>query len=197
MKTVKRIVAVLLAVMLMAPAAVNAAAPSVRDTNLNKKKATATVTYNKKTQLPTTITVNGQKLVVGKDCVIVNKKKSGKKNSGTYKITIKGIGNYSGTTTVTYKIKKAEQKIKTYAKAKTYKASAIKKKGNLKTKAISKKVTYKVTGKKSAKKYIKVSKNGKVTIKKGIKKGTYKIVIKAKATKNHKEGKKVVKITIK
>ena len=32
MKTVKRIAAVLLAVMLMAPAAVNAAAPSVRDT---------------------------------------------------------------------------------------------------------------------------------------------------------------------
>lgn len=148
MKTVKRIAAVLLAVMLMAPAAVNAAAPSVRDTNLNKKKATATVTYNKKTQLPTTITVNGQKLVVGKDCVIVKKKKSGKKF-------------------------------------------------NLKTKAISKKVTYKVTGKKSAKKYIKVSKKGKVTIKKGIKKGTYKIVIKAKATKNHKQGKKVVKITIK
>ena len=193
MKTVKRIAAVLLAVMLMAPAAVNAAAPSVRDTNLNKKKATATVTYNKKTQLPTTITVNGQKLVVGKDCVIVKKKKSGKKNAGTYKITIKGIGNYSGTT-------KAEQKIKTSAKAKTYKASTIKKKGkkfNLKTKAISKKVTYKVTGKKSAKKYIKVSKKGKVTIKKGIKKGTYKIVIKAKATKNHKQGKKVVKITIK
>ena len=199
MKTVKKIAAVLLAVMLMAPAAVNAAAPSVRDTNLNKKKATATVTYNKKTQLPTTITVNGQKLVVGKDCVIVKKKKSGK-NAGTYKITIKGIGNYSGTTTVTYKIKKAKQKIKTSTKAKTYKASAIKKKGkkfNLKTKAISKKVTYKVTGKKSAKKYIKVSKKGKVTIKKGIKKGTYKIVIKAKATKNHKKGKKVVKITIK
>ena len=50
MKTVKRIVAVLLAVMLMAPAAVHAAAPSVRDTNINKKKATATVTYNKRTQ---------------------------------------------------------------------------------------------------------------------------------------------------
>ncbi len=74
MKTVKRIAAVLLAVMLMAPAEL-IAAPSVRDTNLNKKKATATVTYNKKTQLPTTITVNGQKLVVGKDCVIVKKKK--------------------------------------------------------------------------------------------------------------------------
>ena len=68
---------------------------------------------------------------------------------------------------------------------------------NLKTKAIRKKVTYKVRGKKSAKKYIKVSKKGKVTIKKGIKRGTYKIVIKAKATKNYKRGKKVVKITIK
>lgn len=199
MKTVKRIAAVLLAVMLMAPAAVHAAAPSVKQTNINKKKATATVTYNKKKQLPTVITVNGQKLVVGKDCIILKKKKSAKKNAGTYKITIKGIGNYYGTT-VTYKIKKAKQKIKTSTKAKTYKASTIKKKGkkfNLKTKAIRKKVTYKVRGKKSAKKYIKVSKKGKVTIKKGIKKGTYKIVIKAKATKNYKRGKKVVKITIK
>ena len=189
MKTVKRIAAVLLAVMLMAPAAVHAAAPSVKQTNINKKK-----------QLPTVITVSGQKLVVGKDCIILKKKKSVKKNAGTYKITIKGIGNYYGTTTVTYKIKKAKQKIKTSTKAKTYKASTIKKKGkkfNLKTKAIRKKVTYKVRGKKSAKKYIKVSKKGKVTIKKGIKKGTYKIVIKAKATKNYKRGKKVVKITIK
>ena len=200
MKTVKRIAAVLLAVMLMAPAAVHAAAPSVKQTNINKKKATATVTYNKKKQLPTVITVSGQKLVVGKDCIILKKKKSVKKNAGTYKITIKGIGNYYGTTTVTYKIKKAKQKIKTSTKVKTYKASTIKKKGkkfNLKTKAIRKKVTYKVRGKKSAKKYIKVSKKGKVTIKKGIKKGTYKIVIKAKATKNYKRGKKVVKITIK
>lgn len=149
MKTVKRIAAVLLAVMLMAPAAVHAAAPSVKQTNINKKKATATVTYNKKKQLPTVITVSGQKLVVGKDCIILKKKKSAKKNAGTYKITIKGIGNYYGTTTVTYKIKKAKQKIKTSTKAKTYKASTIKKKGkkfNLKTKAISKKVTYKVTG---------------------------------------------------
>ena len=53
-----------------------------------------------------------------------------------------------------------------------------------------------LTGKK-AKKYIKVSKKGKVTVKKGIKKGTYKIVIKVKATKNTKAGKKVVKIVIK
>ena len=118
MKTVKRIAAVLLAVMLMAPAAVHAAAPSVKQTNINKKKATATVTYNKKKQLPTVITVSGQKLVVGKDCIILKKKKSVKKNAGTYKITIKGIGNYYGTTTVTYKIKKAKQKIRPLQKLK-------------------------------------------------------------------------------
>lgn len=207
MKTFKRIVAVLLAVMLMAPAAVNAASPSVHDTNLNNKKATATVTYNKKTQLPTTITVNGQKLVVGKDCVILKKKKSGKKNSGTYTLTIKGIGNYSGTTTVTYKIKKAQQKIKTITNKKNYTTKRFKSKSrsfHINAKAVSSKVTYKVVGKgltakanRQARKYIKVTKNGYVTIKKGIKKGTYKIVIKAKATRNHKAGRKVIKITIK
>lgn len=216
MKAVKRIVAVLLAVMLMAPAAVNAA-PSVHDTNLNNKKAAATVTYNKKTQLPATITVNGQTLVVGKDCVIVNRKKSGKKNSGTYTLTIKGIGNYSGTTTVTYKIEKAAQPIKTAVAAKSYSADKVKasnKSFKLKPKAVRKKFTYVVEGKKVkkgvkaskrkqakknayARKYIKVNKKGKVTVKKGIKKGTYRIVIKAKSTKNHKKGKKVVKITIK
>lgn len=41
MKTVKRIVAVLLAVMLMAPAAVNAAAPSVTKTSIKNEKANA------------------------------------------------------------------------------------------------------------------------------------------------------------
>ena len=94
----------------------------------------------------------------------------------------------------------AKQKIKTSAKAKTYKASTIKKKGkkfNLKTKAISKKVTYKVTGKKSAKKYIKVSKKGKVTIKKGIKKGTYKVTVKVAKTKNYSAYTKTVTIKVK
>ena len=89
MKTVKRIAAVLLAVMLMAPAAVHAAAPSVKQTNINKKKATATVTYNKKKQLPTVITVSGQKLVVGKDCIILKKKKSAKKKPVLTKLQLK------------------------------------------------------------------------------------------------------------
>ena len=102
MKTVKRIVAVLLAVMLMAPAAVNAAAPSVTKTSIKNEKTNATVTYNKKKQTPTTVTINGKKLVVGKDCVIVGKKK---KNAGKYILTVKGIGNYSGETKVVFTIK--------------------------------------------------------------------------------------------
>ena len=197
MKTVKRIAAVLLAVMLMAPAAVNAAAPSATKTSIKNKKANATVTYNKKTQLPTIITVNGKKLVVGKDCKIVSSKKY--KDTGKYILTIEGIGNYRGKTDVVFTIEKAKQIIKTSVNKKSYKASALKKskkKFALKPKAVSKKFTYTVKGKK-AKKYISVNKKGKVTIKKGIKKGTYKIVIKAKATKNHKQGTKVVKITIK
>ena len=172
MKTVKRIVAVLLAVMLMAPAAVNAAAPSVTKTSIKNEKANATVTYNKKNQTPTTVTINGKKLVVGKDCVIVGKKK---KNAGKYILTVKGIGNYSGETKVVFTIKKAKQVIKTSVD--------------------QKKFTYTVKGKK-AKKYISVNKKGKVTIKKGIKKGIYKVVIKTKATKNHKAGKKTVRIVI-
>lgn len=198
MKTVKRIAAVLLAVMLMAPAAVNAAAPSVTKTSIKNKKANATVTYNKKNQTPTIVTINGKKLVVGKDCVIVGKKK---KNAGKYKyiLTVKGIGNYSGETEVVFTIKKAKQVIKTSVDQKAYKASALKKskkKFALKPKAVSKKFTYTVKGKK-AKKYISVNKKGKVTIKKGIKKGIYKVVIKTKATKNHKAGKKTVRIIIK
>lgn len=197
MKTVKRIVAVLLAVMLMAPAAVNAAAPSATKTSIKNKKANATVTYNKKTQLPRIITVNGKKLVVGKDCKIVSSKKY--KNAGKYILTIEGMDSYGGKTDVVFTIEKAKQNIKTSVNQKAYKASALKKskkKFALKPKAVSKKFTYTVKGKK-AKKYISVNKKGKVTIKKGIKKGTYKIVIKAKATKNHKQGTKVVKITIK
>ena len=196
MKTVKRIAAVLLAVMLMAPAAVNAAAPSVTKTSIKNKKANATVTYNKKNQTPTIVTINGKKLVVGKDCVIVGKKK---KNAGKYILTVKGIGNYSGETEVVFTIKKAKQVIKTSVDQKAYKASALKKskkKFALKPKAVSKKFTYTVKGKK-AKKYISVKKKGKVTIKKGIKKGIYKVVIKTKATKNHKAGKKTVRIIIK
>lgn len=195
MKTVKRIVAVLLAVMLMAPAAVNAAAPSVKRTDISKKKATTTtVTYTGKAKAPQTIKIGGATLKIGRDYTVT----AYKKNAGSYKITIEGINKYLGTTTVTFKIKKANQKIKTAVSSKSYRASSLKKKKktfNLKTSAKTK-VTYTLSGK-NARKYISVSKSGKVTLKKGIKRGTYKIVIKAKATGNYNKAQKTVKIVIK
>ena len=195
MKTMKKVAAVLLAVMLMAPAAVNAAAPSATKATIAGQKAAVSTVYTGKAQLPATVTINGKTLIAGQDFVYVNA--AAKTDAGTYTVSIKGIGAFEGTATVTYTVNKAAAATKTtkVAAKKAYKASSLKKKA----KKFSVKVagaTYTVTGKK-AKKYIKVSKKGKVTVKKGIKKGTYKIVIKVKATKNTEAGKKVVKIVIK
>ena len=195
MKTMKKVAAVLLAVMLMAPAAVNAAAPSATKATIAGQKAAVSTVYTGKAQLPATVTINGKTLIAGQDFVYVNA--AAKTDAGTYTVSIKGIGAFEGTATVTYTVNKAAAATKTtkVAAKKAYNASSLKKKA----KKFSVKVagaTYTVKGKK-AKKYIKVSKKGKVTVKKGIKKGTYKIVIKVKATKNTKAGKKVVKIVIK
>ena len=195
MKTMKKVAAVLLAVMLMAPAAVNAAAPSATKATIAGQKAAVSTVYTGKAQLPATVTINGKTLIAGQDFVYVNA--AAKTDAGTYTVSIKGIGAFEGTATVIYTVNKAAAATKTtkVAAKKAYKASSLKKKA----KKFSVKVagaTYTVKGKK-AKKYIKVSKKGKVTVKKGIKKGTYKIVIKVKATKNTKAGKKVVKIVIK
>ena len=193
MKTMKKVAAVLLAVMLMAPAAVNAAAPSATKATIAGQKAAVSTVYTGKAQLPATVTINGKTLIAGQDFVYVNA--AAKTDAGTYTVSIKGIGAFEGTATVTYTVNKAAAATKTtkVAAKKAYKASSLKKKA----KKFSVKVaTYTVKGKK-AKKYIKVSKKGKVTVKKGIKKGTYKIVIKVKATKNTNAGKKVVKIVIK
>lgn len=195
MKTMKKVAAVLLAVMLMTPAAVNAAAPSATKTTIAGQKAAVSTVYTGKAQLPATVTINGKTLIAGQDFVYVNA--AAKTDAGKYTVSIKGIGAFEGTATVTYTVNKAAAATKTtkVAAKKAYKASSLKKKA----KKFSVKVagaTYTVKGKK-AKKYIKVSKKGKVTVKKGIKKGTYKIVIKVKATKNTKAGKKVVKIVIK
>ena len=195
MKTMKKVAAVLLAVMLMAPAAVNAAAPSATKATIAGQKAAVSTVYTGKAQLPATVTINGKTLIAGQDFVYVNA--AAKTDAGTYTVSIKGIGAFEGTATVTYTVNKAAAATKTtkVAAKKAYKASSLKKKA----KKFSVKVagaTYTVKGKK-AKKYIKVSKKGKVTVKKGIKKGTYKIVIKVKATKNTKAGKKVVNIVIK
>ena len=100
--------------------------------------------------------------------------------------------------------------IKVKAKKPTVKYSKLKKKNQTisrkKAITVSKAqgtVTYKLSsakkGKKSYKKYFKVSKSGKITVKKKLKKGTYKVKIKVTAAGNstYKAATKTVTVSIK
>ena len=207
MKNLKKLIAIIMVIALMIPCTAMAATESPSKASL---KGNTTIvlskksfTFNNKSQKPSVKTVtyknaDGKTVTLkeGTDYTVSFSKKS-TKNAGTYKVTIKGTGKYSGSVTSSYTIKKAKQKnVKVTNKYKATKAKTFKKKGKSYTfKATGVKGKAKVTYTASSKK-IKVKK-GKITLSKGIKKGTYKIVIKAKATKNHKKGKKVVKITIK
>ena len=117
-------------------------------------------------------------------------------NAGTAKVTITGIGFYTGTKTVTFKIAKAANPIKVTAKkkvnAKASKKTVIKK--AVKVKKAKGKVTYKTNNKKV------IVKKGKIIVAKGLKKGkTYKIKIKvtAKGNKNYKKKTKTVQLKVK
>ena len=92
MKTMKKVAAVLLAVMLMAPAAVNAAAPSATKATIAGQKAAVSTVYTGKAQLPATVTINGKTLIAGQDFVYVNA--TAKADAGTYTVSIKGIGAF-------------------------------------------------------------------------------------------------------
>ena len=205
MKNLKKLIAIIMVIALMIPCTAMAATESVTSQELTKKNTTvtcSTLTYTGKKQTPKTIKVqyktkSGKKVTLkaGTDYTV---KVTRGKNAGTYSVKITGKGKYAGKVSSSYTIKKATQKkLKvTNGYKKAVKASKFKKKAKSYTFKVSGvKDKAKVTYQRSSKKI--VVKNGKITLAKGIKKGTYKIVIKAKATKNHKQGKKVVKITIK
>lgn len=88
----EKVAAVLLAVMLMAPAAVNAAAPSATKATIAGQKAAVSTVYTGKAQLPATVTINGKTLIAGQDFVYVNA--AAKTDAGTYTVSIKGIGAF-------------------------------------------------------------------------------------------------------
>ncbi|MBQ7503768.1 MAG: hypothetical protein IJT79_00405 [Ruminococcus sp.] len=122
-------------------------------------------------------------------------------NAGTATITVKGLNNYRGSVSTTFKIKKADNPmtVKTVKKAVQY--SKVKKAKQTVKKAITVKnnkgaVSYK---KKSGSKNLTISAKGVITVKKGAKKGTYKIKVKvtAKGTSNYKALSKNVTVTIK
>lgn len=160
------------------------------------KISCSNLTYNGKTQKPkVTVKFGGKTLKSGTDYTATIK--SGK-NAGSYSVTVKGKGNFSGTKKVTYKINKATQsKVTVSHNYKATKASKLKKKSksfNITVKGVKDKakVTYSSNSKK-----VTVNSKGKVTLKKGISKGTYKITVKVAATKNYKAYTKTISIKVK
>lgn len=196
----KKALAVAISAVLMVPSTAFAAdSPTL--IGISGQTASTSTVYTGTSQ-NLTITIGDKTLTEGTDFEVVGTKPT---NAGTYTLTIRGIGQYEGETTISYTITKANKPVMTYSKktakvlAKGFKAKQLKKKSkkfklNLKTDGAKK--TYKVKGKK-AKKWITVSKKGVVTLKKGIKKGVYKIRVKIKGTSNFKKGTRTIKIVVK
>lgn len=150
----------------------NVAASTTTKTYTGKKQATAiTVKYGKK------VLKNGVDYTV--------KGITAATNAGTYKITITGKGNFKGTKTITYTVKKAAQKVHVVA-GKTSNRVYV---SGVKGKA---KVSYTTSNGR-----VKVS-NGKVIVGKGVKKGTkVKVTVTVAATHNYKSYKKTVTYVVK
>jgi len=144
---------------------------------------TKTYTGKVQTQSPT-VKIGSTTLKLNTDYTVSYKNNT---NAGTATVTIKGIGNYTGTKTATFKINKANQSIT----AKTT-ASSI---------AVGKTATVSITGNKGKKSYkssntaiatVNAS-TGKVTAKKV---GTVKITATSAATANYNAASKTVTLKI-
>lgn len=118
MKNLKKLLAIVVCIAMMVPTVAFAATSS--PAKVDVKSATAkSLTYNAKSQT-TTIVVNGKTLTLNKDFTVVSGNLKATK-AGTYTVKIKGIGNYSGETTVKYTVN-AQQSYKATAATKTYNA---------------------------------------------------------------------------
>lgn len=203
MKSLKKIIAVMLIVALMVPGmalSAFAAAPSPAKIEIGEGSVVAkSATYNGSIQKPVMTVKNkaGQVLVEGKDYVVVD---GTWKDADSYTATVKGIGLYKGEKTVVYTINKAKQAVKVTSSKKvksgkvTFKNLKKKASFTLKVSGNQGKVTYKLAKKNSK---ISVSKKGKVTLKKGIKKGTYKVKVTVKGNGNFKSYTKTIKVVVK
>ena len=146
--------------------------------------------YNGKAKTPG-VTVKDGSVTLKKDKDYTVTYPSGRKNVGSYKVTITLKGNYSGTASKAFTINKAANPLKIKAKTAAVKLSTIKAKKS-QTLAVTKVITFTKKGqgkmaykKASGSKYITINKTtGKLTVKKGIAKGTYKVKVKVRAAGN-------------
>ena len=164
-------------------------APSIRTITPTVVLSAKSYTYDGTIKTPG-ITVKDGNTVLKKNTDYSVSYAAGRKNAGTYKVTVALKGNYSGSNAVTFRINKAANNLSIKAKNTAVKYTKVKKK--VQTLAVSKVINFKKKGQ-GAKTYSKASgnkmitinkKTGKVTIKKGLKKGTYKVKVKVRAAGN-------------
>lgn len=121
-------------------------------------------------------------------------------NVGQAKVSINGIGNYTGNVVKSFNIIKANQPLKVTTTTKTVKASAVKRKAQVVSPIY-------VSGNKGTKSYKKVSgssklsissSTGKVIVKKKTRKGTYsiKVTVYSAATSNYNSASKTVTVKV-
>ena len=143
-------------------------------------------TYNRKVQKPTVTVMDGETKLAATDYAL--KWSSGCTNAGTYKVLVTLKGNYSGSASAAFKIKKAVNKISAKNVAKTYSAKA-------QTFALGVKISNGTPKYASNSKSVTVSKAGKVTVKaKFIGKAT--ITITAPEYKNYSKSTKKITVTV-
>ncbi len=75
------------------------------------KLTTTAYTYDGETKTPSVTVKNASGVKLTKNTHYTVAYSSGRKNVGTYKVTIKGKGNYTGTKTLTFKINPAKTKV--------------------------------------------------------------------------------------
>lgn len=153
--------------------------------------------YDGKAKKPSVTVRDGSTVLNPSEYAVAYSK--GRKNVGSYKVTVTGKGLYVGTATATFKIAKAANKLAKTKVTKTLKVKSLKKKAA--TIALPKakfgKVTWKIY-KNNAKKVLSLTKAGKVKVKKGAEVGAYTMKLKAnvKGTANYKALKNKV-VTVK
>lgn len=156
-------------------------------------------TYTGKAITPAVkVTYGGKTLVKNKDYTVSY---GNNKNAGAGTITVKGIGSYTNSKKIVFKINKAANTMTAKATAKTVKYSQLKNAKQTVSAITVKKAIGKVSYKKtSGKSFFTVNtETGKITIKKGTQKGTYTIKVKVTAAgnSNYKSASKTVTVKIK
>lgn len=172
----------------------------------------ASYTYDGAVHKPTVTSVKAGDLELTATDYTVAYSAKNPKAADTYKVTVTGTGNYTGSVTKTFTIDKAENtmtlkgKTAKVAYSKVSKASQTVKRASLIkfTKAAQGKVTYTLSSVSNSKaaNYFKMGKGtGNVAVKKGVGKGTYtlKVKVKAAGTANYNAVTKTItcKITVK